>query len=133
MPKILDEKLVDVYMHNVSDVRGIPIEKLKSYADMINGSLASESSDRRVEWATRQVYIVLGVLIASAAQLGVDIGPMEGFDPQKFDEILGLDKMGYESKVAVAVGFRASDDANAHNKKALITNFDLIRSTIILK
>lgn len=117
VPKNIDEKLVNEYMQSVSKTRGVSMDELKGYANMINGATAPLLPAQRVEWATRQAYIALGVLITSGALLGIDIGPMEGFDPKKFDEILGLDGMGLESKVAAAIGFRAADDANALNKK----------------
>ena len=115
--KKIDDELVGSYMKLVSDVRGVPLDALKGYADMINGSFVDKTMEQRVEWATRQVYIALGVLVTAAAVEGIDVGPMEGFDPKKFDEILGLDKLGLESKVAAAVGFRMSDDPSLQNKK----------------
>ena len=117
VPKIIDKKLVDTFMQSVSETRNVPLADLKGYADMIKNSISSKSPEQRVEWATRQVYIALGVLIASAATEGIDVAPMEGFDPKKFDEILGLDKIDLESKVIAAVGFRASDDLYIQNKK----------------
>jgi len=115
--KNIDDALIDSYMKLVSDTRGVAVEDLKGYVDMIKGSLAGKTNEQKVEWATRQAYIALGVLVTTAAVEGIDVGPMEGFDPKKFDEILGLDKMDLESKIAAAVGFRLADDPAAQNKK----------------
>jgi len=49
-------------------------------------------------------------MLSAAADLGIDAGPMEGFDPQKFDDILGLKEKGLTTSVIAAVGFRAEDD-----------------------
>ena len=46
------------------------------------------------EWAARQVYIALGQFMACAAVLGVDTCPMEGIDPDKYDEVLGIAAQG---------------------------------------
>ena len=52
-----------------------------------------------------------------AAASNIDACPMEGFDNKKFDEILGLEKAGLESRVLLAVGFRSDDDKSADQKK----------------
>ncbi len=124
--KNIDEKLVDKFIESISKIRGVNIADLKGYADMIKGSIASRTPEQNVEWATRQVYIALGVLVTSAAVQGIDVGPMEGFDPKKFDEILGLEKMGLESKVIAAVGFRASDDPSASYKKVRYSQDEIV-------
>lgn len=69
------------------------------------------------EWAGKQVYIALGVLLTTASIEGIDATPMEGFDPKEFDTILGLDKRGLMSRVIVAVGFRSEADDYAKEKK----------------
>ena len=115
--KNIDDKLVDVYIKSVSDTRGVPVEALADFAGMIKGAIARMTPEQRVEWAARQAYIALGVVTTAAAVVGIDTAPMEGFDTKKFDEILGLDKMGLESKVATAIGFRAPDDVDAQYKK----------------
>ena len=84
---------------------------------MLKGTIASRTPEELANWATKQAYIALGVLVTTAATMGIDVGPMEGFDPKKFDEILGLEKIGLESKVIAAVGFRAEDDAAAKYAK----------------
>ena len=116
--KHIDDALVEKYMQSVSQIRNVPRENLDGYADMIKGTIASKQTDiARIEWATKQAYIALGVLVTAGAVQGIDVAPMEGFDSQKFDEILGLDAKSLESKVIAAVGFRASDDPVSQMKK----------------
>ncbi|CAN5117673.1 NAD(P)H-dependent oxidoreductase [soil metagenome] len=116
--KHIDDALVEKYMQSISEIRNVPRENLNGYADMIKGTIVSKQTDAaRVEWATKQAYIALGVLVTAGAVEGIDVAPMEGFDPQKFDEILGLDKLNLESKVIAAVGFRAPDDPVSQMKK----------------
>ncbi len=109
--KNIDAVLADEFIQSVADTQGVTVEDLKGYADGLKGAIAGRGGlDGAREWATRQVYIALGVLIASASVLGIDSAPMEGFDSKKFDEILGLSEKGLESRVICGLGFRASDD-----------------------
>ena len=64
-----------------------------------------------------QVYIALGNFLTSAALLGVDACPMEGIEPPKYDEILGLNKQGLATVVAATAGYRAATDKYSQAKK----------------
>ncbi len=66
-------------------------------------------------WFDKQVYLALGVLLSACSQLAVDATPMEGIEPEKYNQILGHDK--YHALVAVALGFRAEDDSNQPSVK----------------
>lgn len=110
VPKTLEEKDVDEYIQLVAVTRGISVESLSGYSDMIKGSLKWKTPEQRIEWFTRQAYIALGIIVAAASTERIDSGPMEGFDPKKFDEILGLEELGLESKVIVSLGFRSDTD-----------------------
>jgi nitroreductase len=94
-------------------VRGIPVEKLAGYKNMMVGSLTRGSAADIDVWMSRQVFIALGVFLTTAAVLGVDACPMEGFVPEKYDELLGLAAKGYAARVAATAGYRAADDPNA--------------------
>jgi nitroreductase len=102
------------------------VAELEGYATMIKSATGRMSPEQRVEWAARQAYIALGVLVAVGAVERIDVGPMEGFDPAKFDEILGLEKMGLESKVAAAVGFRSAKDEHAQDKKVRFSREEVV-------
>jgi len=56
--------------------------------------------------AAQQAFIGLGFALAAAAELHVDATAMGGFDPAKFDEILGLKEKGLRSAVVLALGGR---------------------------
>ncbi len=62
------------------------------------------------EWNARQAYIALGNFMTSAALLGIDTCPLEGFDPAKYDEILGLSEQGMAVAVACGAGYRLEGD-----------------------
>ena len=77
-------------------------------------------------WQEHQVYIALGKFMASAAVLGVDTCPMEGIEPQKFDELLGLADRSYATAVACAAGYRSPDDKYATMKKVRFKLEDVV-------
>lgn len=105
---------VDRYMKNISDVRQVPVENLQGFAKVINGFLDKPPYPLDIdEWSKRQVYIALGQFMTSAALLGIDTCPIEGFNPAKYDEVLGLTELGYASVVLCPAGYRADDDKNA--------------------
>ncbi|MBW4469631.1 MAG: NAD(P)H-dependent oxidoreductase [Stenomitos rutilans HA7619-LM2] len=105
---------VDRYMQNISTVRHVPVENLQGFAKVINGFLEKPPYPLDIdEWSKRQVYIALGQFMTSAALLGIDTCPIEGFNPPKYDEVLGLSDLGYASVVVCATGYRADDDKNA--------------------
>lgn len=124
--KRIDKALVEKYIESVAEARGVAIENLKGFRDMLVNRVESESPKEAKEWATRQVYLALGVLLAITAIKGIDTCPMEGFDAKSFDEILGLNQMNLESRVAVAIGFRSADDVAANFPKVRFPKEEVI-------
>jgi nitroreductase len=47
--------------------------------------------------------------VTAAAFEEVDTTPMEGFEPEKFDEILGLRERGLKSVAILPLGYRAEE------------------------
>lgn len=115
--KNVDAALVEKYMQHVAMVKQIPVEGLAGFSGMLNGAIAAKGEAGAREWAARQVYIALGVLLTAAALEGIDATPMEGFDPKQFDEILDLPARGLLSQAVVALGFRSANDAAAEAPK----------------
>ena len=105
---------IDRLIRRTVQVRGGSAEALAGYRKMMVGSIV-EGGFRPIirEWAIRQVYIALGNFMTAAAAVGVDTCPMEGFDPAKFDEILGLPARGLTAAVCCAAGYRAASDRYA--------------------
>lgn len=107
----LDAQYVKKLIDHVAKSRSVDRVNLAGYEQMISGKINSMDEEQRINWAKKQAYIALGVLLTSAAELGVDACPMEGFSAPQFDEILGLKEKGLTTAVIAAVGFRAEDDA----------------------
>ena len=118
---------VDRHVARMVEVLGVAPESLTRFSQMAIGNLEKARDEARLDtWQSHQLYIALGQFIASAAILGVDTCPMEGFTPAKFDDILGLADTGYASVVACAAGYRAADDKGAERKKVRFKTDDVI-------
>jgi len=123
----MTEADVTKFVNLTTDARSMPRGSLQSYYDMMVGDLVKGPRNARVgEWAARQTYIALGNLLTAAALLGIDACPMEGLDPAKFDEVLGLPARGYSTVCACALGYRAADDKYATAKKVRYPAGELI-------
>ncbi|MBS0188182.1 MAG: NAD(P)H-dependent oxidoreductase [Planctomycetes bacterium] len=121
----LSSEDVDRYVRRIAEVRGVEESSLTEYRNTMTGFALRPNFDSGA-WAARQVYIALGVFLTSAAMLGVDTCPMEGIDPAKYDEILGLGKTGFVTQVVATAGYRAADDAFAQHKKVRFHERDVI-------
>ncbi len=108
---------VSNYMQNIARTRDIEIESLNGFNNSIRGFLKNLSADETENWARFQTYIALGNLINSAALLKIDATPMEGFDIEKFNEILDLKSQNLSVSVIATIGYRHKDDAAQHLKK----------------
>jgi nitroreductase len=127
LKKNFSEADVTAYIERISAVRGIPAAALGQYNEMMVGSLfKGRDAAARKAWAIDQIYIALGNFLTSAAVLGIDTCPMEGIDPVKYDEILGLDALGLASVVVGVAGYRAATDKYAALKKVRFEHKDVI-------
>lgn len=115
-PKVVDEAFIDSYLADTAKTRGQDVSELEGFKKMLM-SIANKSSEDQYVWAKNQVYIALGSLMMACAHLRIDSCPMEGFQAAKYDEILGLDKLGLTSMVVCPVGYRHADDKYSSIKK----------------
>ncbi len=113
----VDEGYVDEMVERVCTVRGVTLESLEEYSQMIKGMIRNKSKEEILQWSIHQVYLATGVLLSAAALKSIDASPMEGLDAKKFDEILDLEGSNYQTVMAVALGFRSSQDAYVAREK----------------
>lgn len=112
------EEHIDRYMARTAEVRGTTVEAMAPFKKVIMGSFEGARAKGFLDtWQSRQVYIALGQFMAAAALLGIDTCPMEGLEPAKYDEILGLAGTGYMTLCACPAGYRAADDKYATTPK----------------
>lgn len=109
-----NEADVDAHLQNVARVQGVPLESLAPFRGVLVGGIVQAKDEAaRNAWARNQAFIALGNLLTSAALLGIDACPMEGFDRAQYDDILGLRAKGYSSAVIAALGYRLPTDKYA--------------------
>jgi nitroreductase len=118
---------IDAHVKRMAEVRGVAVDALARFrsgvvADLVEGARAWSINT----WAANQVFIALGNFMTSAALLGVDTCPMEGFEPAKYDALLGLGKRGLASTVVCAAGYRSPDCKYSTFKKVRFPNDQVI-------
>jgi len=118
---------IDRFLARTAQIRKVTVESLAGYRQvMVNDLINGPRHAWLDHWAARQAYIALGNLLISAATLGIDTCPMEGFDPKQYDQILNLSERGLNAVVACALGYRSAEDKHAHEPKVRFAAADLI-------
>ena len=98
------------YMFDLTnEIRGFENEGWENYRQMLLGSYPQKDAEENFNHAAKQAYIAFSQAITAAAYEGVDATPLEGFDPNAVDEILGLREKGLRSAVLLPIGYRAED------------------------
>lgn len=96
----------------IDEVADLNVEKrgnsplIDQYYGNLKASYVPRDPSVNYAHAARQAYIALGIAMVAAAEQDVDSTPMEGFDPSKVDEILGLKARGLRSVVLLPLGYR---------------------------
>lgn len=121
----LTDEFVEEYVERLQEVRGTPRDMIEDYIGMMKGTMKTlRDNGLEVSWSQRQAYIALGFLLETAAVLGIDACPMEGFEVDKVNEILGLE--GYTASALCTLGYRAEDDWLASLEKVRFSEEKLI-------
>lgn len=115
--KFVGKEFIKKHFKTVSDIRKTPEEILHPYRESLIGNFEQKPVDEIKIWATHQAYLVLGTLLTVCAVEEIDSCPMEGFEPEKYNELLGLEKYNLEAVLALPVGYRSEDDFFAELKK----------------
>lgn len=115
--KNIDKEFIDAYFKMVHRVRATPEEILSSFRDSLIGDFEKKPEEEIKVWATNQAYLALGTLLTVCATEGIDSCPIEGFEPESYDRILGLHKLNLQSVLVLPVGYRAKDDMFSEFKK----------------
>jgi nitroreductase len=98
------DRIDEVVDLNVAARGELPM--LHAYYDNLKSNYVPRDAEVNYAHAARQAYIALGVALVAAAEQEVDSTPMEGFDPAKVDEILGLQERNLRSVVLLPLGYR---------------------------
>ena len=113
--KSISPEQVNAYINRMAAVRNLPAESLDGFKNMILSSIQNKTTEQLTNWNARQAYIALGYATAAAAMEKIDSTPMEGFDPVKIDELLGLAETGRTAVLLLALGFRDAEKDSLAN------------------
>lgn len=121
------EQRINTMFDLVNEERGFTNEGWEAYRQKILAAYPPRPAEVNYEHAARQAYIGLGTALIAAAEEGVDSTPMEGFDPEKVDEILGLKEKGLRSVILLPLGYRQEEgDWLVNLKKVRRTSSEFI-------
>jgi len=113
----VDASYISNYFKLVKKTRGTPDEILNPFKEMMTESFSNMNSTEIKAWSKNQAYLAMGALLTVCAMEKIDACPMEGFNAQKYDEILELKKQNLKAVLLLPVGFRAEDDFMSTLKK----------------
>jgi nitroreductase / dihydropteridine reductase len=114
----VDQGFIDAYIDRIAEVKQLEKSspQLTNFSNMVGGTLRMEK-EKQIRWMENQVYIALGNLLTVCAAEKIDACPMEGFNPEKIDELLNLEAKGLKSVLLCPIGIRAKDDKYAKMPK----------------
>ncbi|GEO08382.1 nitroreductase family protein [Segetibacter aerophilus] len=118
------EAQVDEYLRNIATTRSVSEESLAGFRASLMNIVNGRSKEQKYEWAARQAYVAFGTAITAAAIEEVDATPMEGFQPELVDEILGLKEKGLRSVTILAIGYRDTNNDLLASAKKVRRNID---------
>lgn len=113
----IDEAYIDAFFENTAKTRNIPIDALDGYKTFMKNAILNMPEDKMAIWTSKQTYLALGNLINAAAELKIDVTPMEGFEPEKYNSILGLSDKDLNASLVATIGYRHEEDQLQHLAK----------------
>jgi hypothetical protein len=106
----MNSDYIKQYFNLVAETRNTSRDVLSSFEGFLIDEFSEKSKMSVETWMAKQAYLALGNLLTVCALEDIDSCPIEGFEPKKYDELLGLKEKGLQSIVVLAVGYRAEDD-----------------------
>ena len=96
---------IDEVVDLTVEARG-DLPTLRGYFDFLKANYVPRDPEINYAHAARQTYIAVGFALLAAAEQQVDSTPIEGFNPEAVDAILGLKERGLRSVVLMPLGYR---------------------------
>jgi len=113
----ITEPLIEDLITLTSTAHNKELESLERYGNFLKRTILAMDPVEMKQWNARQAYIALGHILHTCAQLRIDSTPMEGFQKEAYDELLGLTNRNLHSVVACPIGYRSENDAQQHLPK----------------
>jgi nitroreductase / dihydropteridine reductase len=105
------------YFNNVEAIRETPRSILKPFELFLLDEFANKDPKDIDMWMTKQAYLAMGNLLTVCAYEKIDACPIEGFEPERYDDVLNLKSKNLRSVLVMPIGYRAEDDFMASLKK----------------
>lgn len=116
----VDESMITEHIDLLQNSRGGESSDYEGFSAHLKAYLNGMTEQEKRSWADQQLFIALGNCLTSAALLGIDSCPMTGFEPDGYDQVLGLKGEGLRTVAICALGQRDGTDAtSAHAKVRL--------------
>ncbi|WP_417874038.1 NAD(P)H-dependent oxidoreductase [Xanthomarina gelatinilytica] len=108
--KNINEDFIFEHFKRVEDHRNTPRTILEPFEKALIKNFSEKQAPEIRQWMANQLYLTLGALLTVCAVENIDACPIEGFEPKKYDKLLGLDEKGLESVIVLPVGYRDESD-----------------------
>ncbi|MEH6765364.1 MAG: NAD(P)H-dependent oxidoreductase [Aequorivita antarctica] len=115
--KRINENFIVDHFKRVEGKRNTPRTILEPFEKALIENFSKKQAPEIRQWMANQLYLTLGALLTVCAVENIDACPIEGFEPKKYDELLGLDKKGLESVIVLPIGYRDESDLFINLKK----------------
>lgn len=115
--KNINADFITDHFKRVEGERNTPRTILEPFEKALIGNFSEKQTHEIRQWMVNQLYLTLGALLTVCAVESIDACPIEGFEPEKYDKLLGLDKKGLESVIVLPVGYRDESDFFINLKK----------------
>jgi len=114
-------------MHMMKDVKQLPNDVIEMYSNFYKEFQERDfnlDTDKKLfDWASKQTYIALGNMMTSAALVGIDSCPIEGFHQEKAEQLIkekfDIDTDKYGLSFMVAFGYRLDEPAHPKTRRDL--------------
>jgi len=117
----------DYIQHMMQDVKQLPEDVIemysKFYREFQERDFNLDTDKKMFDWASKQTYIALANMMTSAALIGVDSCPIEGFHEEKAEALLqekfGLDTNKYGLSYMAAFGYRKESPTHEKSRRSI--------------
>lgn len=120
------DSYIDFYAELMKSKTNESEESIERFKSSINKFMYYMTDDLYYQWASKQAYLTLGILVAACAEKGIDICPIEGFQHDQYSEILDLKEDGYSPVIIAAIGKASANDPRSMVPKVRIPNSEYV-------
>ncbi len=117
-PRYTREDYAEIVDNDIEDGRAKPEEREESFGKFFFAELNTDAQGNTTPWTKAQLYLALGNTLHTLARLKIDSTPIEGLDIALLNQEFAQELGDYQCEVALAIGYRHTDDYNASLPKS---------------